>query len=94
MLLYQWGVHDDEPFYLDITRQFMVGDGEDDDMSQLSLKFSYKPTAALKKIKNGNLWCDSPKELSKFRKFIEGHPAYKAVSEAKADNVKVHFGGV
>ena len=42
MLLYQWGAYDwgeGESFEFDITRQLILGTGEDEDIFQLSLTF-------------------------------------------------------
>jgi hypothetical protein len=50
MLLYQWGTYDwgeGESFEFDITRQLILGTGEDEDIFQLSLTFKFQPTVAL-----------------------------------------------
>jgi hypothetical protein len=63
MLLYQWGCYDwgnGEFFEFNITRQFIDGACEDEDIRQLLLTFRYKPTHFLRKVKDGNRWCQSP----------------------------------
>ena len=95
MLLYQWGVYenldDSESFHLDLTRQFIVSDGDDDAMSQLSLTFFYKPPEKYKKIEGSNEWCSTPKQLKTFGTFIAKSPAYQAVEGVKADDVKLQY---
>src|SRR6266540_90945 len=44
-------------FEVSIVRQFILGDGEDDDIWQLSLKFMYQPTGARTALSDGNRWC-------------------------------------
>jgi hypothetical protein len=60
-------------------------------MSQLGLTFFFNPPSKYKNIKEGNRWCETPKQLKSFRKFIEGTPAYKAVAQAKPDDVKIQY---
>src|SRR5260370_27897402 len=51
MLLYQWGCYDwgqGETFEFNITRQFMDGAGEEEDIRQLSLTFKFKPSESLR----------------------------------------------
>jgi hypothetical protein len=86
MLLYQWGCCDwgeGEFFELDITRQFIDGAGEDEDIRQLHLTFKFEPTESLRKVKDGNRWCHSPKDLAAFQSFIDSSKALKAVADAK-----------
>ena len=74
MLLFQWGTYDwgeGESFDFDITRQFILGDGDDEDIFQLSLTFKFKPTIALRQLADGNRWCHSPEEIEAFRVFIK-----------------------
>ena len=94
MLLYQWGVYEvgrGETFQLDITRQFMPAD--EDEPYQLSLTFHFEPSAALRRIGDGNRWCGEPKGVAKFRKFIEGSAAYRAVAAEKPKKVELTYGG-
>ena len=97
MLLFQWGTHDwgnGASFELNITRQFMVGDGEDDDIKQLLLTFAYPPSPTLASIGDGNHWCHSPSGLPEFRSFVSACPAFAAVSELSSAKVSLDFKGV
>jgi hypothetical protein len=85
MLLYQWGCYDwgeGEFFEFDITRQFIDGAGEDEDIRQLHLTFKFEPTEALRKVKEGNHWCHSPKDLAAFRSYVDSSKALKAIADA------------
>jgi hypothetical protein len=63
-------------------------------MTQLSFTFHFKPSPEFDKIAKGNKWCNIPKELKQFEKFITDSEAFKAVSEAKPTKVEIHYGGV
>jgi hypothetical protein len=95
MLLYQWGCYDwgeGESFEFDITRQFIDGAGEDEDIRQLSLTFQFRPTKSLRKLKDGNRWCHSPKELNDFRRFIDSSAPYEAIAMALPARVSLESG--
>lgn len=50
MLLFQWGTQDwgtGESFEFNITRQFILGRGEDDDIRRLPLTFACRPSPCL-----------------------------------------------
>jgi hypothetical protein len=82
MLLFQWGTYDwgkGKHFELDITRQFMFEDGEDEDIWQFHVTFKFHPTQELVDLKSGNRWCESPEDLPSFASFVRGHPASAAV---------------
>jgi hypothetical protein len=90
MLLYEWGVdsfNTPDKFQLNITRQLNVS-GESQPY-QLTLTFSYTATGALREIDFGNQWCRSPDDVPTFHKFIESSTAFKAVADAKADQVEL-----
>lgn len=88
MLLYQWGSYDwgnGKHFQLDITRQFIEAELEDDDaISQLSLTYRYKPDANLDALGTGNRWED---RLPDFRQFILASAPFTAVADAKPDQI-------
>ncbi len=93
-LLYQWGCYDwgeGEFFELNITRQFIDGAGEDEDIRQLLLTFKYKPTTSLRRVKDGNLWCKSPNDLKKFQSFIDSSEALRAVAETDPAQVTLNL---
>ncbi len=78
MLLFQWGTYDwgeGEHFELDLTRQFVFGDGEDEDIWQFHVTFRYAPSEQFGELGSGDRWCKSLEELPDFTRFIRGHPA-------------------
>ncbi len=94
MLLYQWGIYDwgeGESFEFDITRQLIRGDGEDDEIFQLSLTFRFRPTASLTRLGSGDRWCHSLGELEGFRAFIHSSAPFLAVRHEIADSVKLEY---
>ena len=86
MLLYQWGTYDwgaGKHFELDITRQFIEAESEDDDaISQLSLTYMYKPSAELATLGASHCWEDGPPN---FRQFILESNSFVAVADTKPD---------
>jgi hypothetical protein len=90
MLLYQWGSYDwgaGTHFELNITRQFVEAEMEDDDaISQLSLTYKYKPSKELEALGASNCWEDDPPD---FRQFILGSAPFMAVADAKPDQVEL-----
>jgi hypothetical protein len=82
MLLYQWGTYDwgqGLNFELDITRQFIVGAGEDEDIWQLQLTFRLAPSGDLGALGKGDRWCKTPVDLDAFSEFVRTSAAYLAV---------------
>jgi hypothetical protein len=95
MLLYQWGTYDGgegELFEFDITRQLIVGDGEDDDIFQLSLTFKFQPAESLRQLGKGNHWCHSPEELEELQAFISGSPAFLVSGREVPSEVQLEYG--
>lgn len=95
MLLYQWGTYDwgeGEAFEVDITRQLIGPDGEDEDIFQLSLTFRFAPTIESRAIKSGNRWCPRPKEAESFRDFIHKSAAFQAVVDQVPQTVTLLCG--
>jgi hypothetical protein len=94
MLLFQWGTYatsNGERFNYDITRQFIVEGGADEDIWQLGLTFVFTPAPELVSLGNGNRWCSSPDELSSFEQFIRSHPASAAVASRNEGQVKLTY---
>lgn len=90
MLLFQWGTYDwgrGPELELDITRQFVTGDGEDDGIWQLSLTFFFPQSV----IASGDRWCHSPVEIDDFASFVRSHGAYAAVAQAAPVRVELDF---
>jgi hypothetical protein len=90
MLLYQWGTYDwgaGKYFELNITRQFIEAELEDDDaISQLSLTYKYKPSKELELLGASNCWEDGPTE---FRQFILASTSFTTVADAKPDQIEL-----
>ena len=81
MLLFQWGTYDwgKGPFFeIDLTRQFAIGEGEDENIWQLSLTFVFWPNRSLEA---GHRWCAHPAELDDFARFVWSHPALALTDE-------------
>jgi hypothetical protein len=79
MLLYQWGMYDwgqGNHFELDITRQLILADREDEEIWQLSLTFLFAPSPALHALHAGSRWCHSVEECDELRTFILSTSAY------------------
>jgi hypothetical protein len=94
MLLYQWGCYDwgqGEFFELNITRQFIDGACEDEDIRQLSLTCKFRPSESLRQLADGNRWCNSPEEIASFRSFVESSPAFLAVAKTKPAEVTLEL---
>jgi hypothetical protein len=94
MLLFQWGTYDwgaGRNFELNITRQFVEDDEQDDDaISQLSLTFRFEPTAERDALGDGNRWCDGPTEFDIVREFAMSSPSLLAVADERAVVVLSH----
>ena len=91
MLLFQWGTRDwgqGLQFELNITRQFIRGEGDDDDdIWQLSLTYFFPQNA----IEGGDRWCYSPDEVEDFARFVRSHDAYAAVAHSAPIRVQLNF---
>jgi hypothetical protein len=95
MLLFQWGINDwghGPAFEVNLTRQLIVADDEDDSPQQLSLTFRFDPTVAPKGLKDGNRWCESPDGLAAFRRFVSASKAFQAVGQLAPAGVELQFG--
>jgi hypothetical protein len=94
MLLFQWGTHDwgkGPAFEVSIVRQLIVADDEDEEPRQLDLLFRFGPSAGAS-AGDGNRWCESPDQLAKFRRFVTGSAALKAVGNLSPESVELRFG--
>src|SRR4030095_8848869 len=95
MLLYQWGVFDwgeAKSFELDITRQLIGGEREDEDILQLSLTFKFEPHRIVQSVGDGNRWCPSSAELESFRSFILSSSPFLATKDLTPDAVELEYG--
>ena len=97
MLLFQWGTYDffgdGEMFQLDMTRQFIETEDDEDQgvMSQLSFTFHFVPTADLESVKSGDRWCATLDELNDFQQFIKQNAAYKRVHTSHPAKITLDF---
>jgi hypothetical protein len=94
MLLYQWGTYDwgrGRHFELDITRQLILGEGEDDDIWQLSLTFLYEPSDELDAVGSGDRWCKSPAERHDLFRFITEGAAFGAIVDLAPKSVELDY---
>jgi hypothetical protein len=94
MLMFQWGTYDwgsGRNFELNITRQFIEEDAQDDDaISQLRLTYKFGPTTELEEITPGNLICEGSQASTVIRDFAAAHPAFVAVADQKPEAVELH----
>lgn len=99
MLLFQWGTYggeDGEHFTLDVTRQLTFEDADGgQEMWQLSHELHLVPSAELKRLKSGNLWCATPSlaNIKRFRADIHETPVFTALAEQPA-RMRLRFEGV
>jgi hypothetical protein len=94
MLLYQWGVYDfgrPPTFQFEIARQFIVGNGEDDEIFQLHFTLHFPSSAEAKAIKAGNRWCGSPARLAEFEDFVRKSAAYSYASARPSEDVAIRY---
>jgi hypothetical protein len=78
-------------FELDLTRQLIRGDGEDDDVWQLHLTYRFAPSGALDAIGKGNRWCARPDEVDAFAEFILAHAAIAAVGSRDDGQIQLDY---
>jgi hypothetical protein len=94
MLLFQWGTYDwggGRWFELDITRQFIVGDGEDDEIFQLSATAKFKPSSELDSLGSGNQWCENLGKVSAFAEFIASSAPMRILRGTTPDKVEIDY---
>lgn len=95
MLLFQWGTQDwgeGPEFELDLTRQVIFTDEEDDDaIWQLHLTYHYHPTSELRALKADDHWCPTPADLPGFRELIASSKAYQLLRAQPAIKVSAFY---
>jgi hypothetical protein len=96
MLLFQWGTYDwghGLNFELDLTRQVILPDEEDDDNAiwQLHLTYRFSPTEELRALKAGNRWCRTPADLPDFSQFVTGSDPYRLVADMAPRSIDVDY---
>lgn len=94
MLLYQFGTYDwgdGEEFVYDITRQLSLADADGQELWQLSLRFTFAPTEALRALGDAERWCNRREEASSFGESIDRCPAHAEVGRATPRNISLRF---
>ncbi len=94
MLLYQYGTYDwgdGEEFLYDITRQLVVPDGDGQELWQLSLRYTFAPSEALRALGDTERWCNGHAEAASFGAFLEHCPARAAVESVAPLRVSLRF---
>ena len=95
MLLFQWGTYDwgsGFHFEVDITRQFIAANAEDDDaISQLHLTYRFTPSSVLADWGTGNRWCKTIAEIASFSAYIASHLALRAVADVAPAEVALTY---
>ncbi len=95
MLLYRFGIHDrgaGERFELNLTRQLMYVEGEEDDTFQLSLTCAYPPTDALRALGSHEQWCFHPEELDDLIAVLQASEPYVRLKDDAPGQVELTFG--
>jgi len=93
-LLFQWGTWDlgaGLRFVLDITRQFMIDMGEDDDIWQLSLTLKFSPSPALRHLDSGGWWCQDFRNLPDFQSRVASSAVFRTMRDREDFEVEVLF---
>ena len=83
MLLFQWGCHERQAglaFVLDMTRQLIFDEPEEDSIWQLHLSFHFDPIDELRNLGSHSRWCESLDALPAFEDWLNDHPAVSAVA--------------
>lgn len=97
MLLFQYGTHDwgdGENFELNLTRQVIKSNGDDEDdeddesLIQLALTFVY-PSAKVGRIKSFNQWCREAEELGALLQAIKVSKGFIAASKVTPVKIKI-----
>lgn len=92
MLLFQWGTYDwgeGKNFELDVARQFI--DREKDEPKQLHILMKFPPSETTKALGDGNEWCEAPKHVDAFVRFIRSCNAYLALQSQPPASVEIDF---
>ncbi len=93
-LLFQWGTYDwgdGEHFEIDITRQLIRPESEDEDIWQLHLTYQYPPAAELRALGKGHRWCHGLEEVRAFEGFVRNHGALAAGAGRNDARVELSF---
>ena len=98
MLLFQWGTYDSgsgRHYELDITRQFIKVEPDDDDViTQLSLTFRFPPSETLDAVGSGNHWFEGAQAAGIAREQTFANEAFLAVADSPATSVVLAYNDV
>ncbi len=82
-------------FYLNLTRQFISQQGEDDDaMFQLVWRAEYEPIPQLCTLGHRSEWCDSLQSLAYFRNEVLSSPVLACMEALRATKFDYFFTGL
>lgn len=94
MLLFQWGTYDwggGANFSVNITRQFIAGEGEDDDIFQLGLTFKWPPSEDFAALGSGNRWCRIRADLPLFWIYLRGNLVFQTMADRRPQEVEIRY---
>ena len=97
MLLYQWGTYDwgdSSHFEVNLTRQFILQDGEDQDIWQLLLTYCFPPQEVSIPKTSGERWCHNPSDVPSFSDFVLNSPPLAWCSQRIAKSVELRWENV
>lgn len=93
MLLFQWIASEskgESGIGIEIIRQLMATDDEDDEPRQLRLCFEFEQVP-ITDVGAGSQWCETPEGVKGFQAFIDRSVVYKAVSRKTPKSIELHF---
>ena len=99
MLLFQWGIYNWRKsdtdnagqFELNLSRQIVYPDGDDQEIYQLGLTYFYQPDDGLKALGKGNFWCYSLADAQETRTRVLTSPALVHCDELTAVSVSLEW---
>ena len=100
-LLFEWGYRGalpgyyEECFYINLTRQFVSCEGQDDDaMFQLCWQAEYEPTQALVSLGHHSTWCDGAQAFPSFKELVLESPVLAVVEQLAPQKISYFFTGI
>jgi len=101
MLLFEWGIRPELKgyyeacFYVNLTRQFISSEGEDDDsIFQLYWQAEYTPAEDLATLGTYSEWCDTPSAWAYFNERVLSSPVFALLQGRHPVKVELTFTGV
>ena len=100
-LLFEYGHREALPgyygecFYLNLTRQFISEQGQDDDaMFQLVWQVEYAPTKELLALGHKSEWCDCPSNMGYFGDMVRSNPMFAHIDGMPNKKVDYYLTGI